>query len=43
MLKDAELMTQAEIDRAASQLFGRQRGGDFNFAQLKVALDIDVG
>jgi len=43
VFEDAELAAQAEIDGAASELLGRQRGRDFDFSFLDVAPDVDIG
>ena len=43
MLEDAELVAQAEIDGAASELLRRKSGRDLDLSLLEVAVDVDVG
>ena len=42
VFEDAEFAAEAEIDGAASELFGRQLGVDPNFAAVDVAANIDI-
>ena len=42
VFEDAELVAQAKIDRAASELLRGKRRGDFDFSFCNVSMDVDV-
>ena len=43
MLEDIELGSETKIDRATTELVGRQIRADPDFALFDISLDVDVG